>query len=64
MNRPIEQINISSTLRQMAVNSTVLFPADIKWSTIRTIAGMFNSAGKSAFSVRKVETGYEVTRTK
>ena len=48
----------------MAVNSTVLFPADIKWSTIRTIAGMFNSAGKSAFSVRKVEAGYEVTRTK
>ena len=30
MNRPIEQINVSSTLRQMKVNSTVLFPAEIK----------------------------------
>jgi hypothetical protein len=62
MNRPIEQINVSSTLRQMKVNSTVLFPAEIKWSTIRTIAGMFKRAGQSAYSVKKIEGGYEVTR--
>lgn len=64
MNRPLSNISISGTLREMQVNSTVLFPASMEWSTIRSIAGRFNSAGKSAFSVRKVEAGYEVTRTK
>lgn len=64
MNRPLENINISGTLRQMEVNSTVIFPATIEWSTIRTIAGRFNSAGHSAYSVNKVEDGYKVTRTR
>ena len=48
----------------MQVNSTVMFPASIEWSSIRSIAGRFNSAGKSAYSVKKVEGGYEVTRTR
>ena len=64
MNRPLSNISISGTLRQMQVNSTVMFPASIEWSSIRSIAGRFNSAGQSSFSVRKVEGGYEVTRTK
>ena len=64
MNRPISTISISGTLREMQVNSTVLFPASMEWSTIRTIAGRFNSAGASTYSVKKVEGGYEVTRTK
>lgn len=56
--------NISSTMREMEVNTTVLFPNTIEWSSIRSIAGRFNSAGASTFSVKKVEGGYEVTRTK
>lgn len=64
MNRPRNSFNISSTMREMKVNSTVMFPASIEWSSIRSIAGRFNSAGASTFSVKKVEGGYEVTRTK
>ena len=64
MNTPLTNINISGTLKEMEVNSTVLFPTHMEWSTIRSIAGRFNSAGNIKFSVRKVEAGYEVTRTK
>jgi len=64
MNKPRNSYNISGTMREMSVNSTVLFPASIEWSSIRSIAGRFNSAGKSAYSVKKVEGGYEVTRTR
>ena len=64
MNKPRNSYNISGTKREMSVNSTVLFPASIEWSSIRSIAGRFNSAGKSAYSVKKVEGGYEVTRTR
>lgn len=60
-NRPL---NISSTMRGMELHSTVFFPNTIEWSSIRSIAGRFNSAGASTFSVKKVEGGYEVTRTK
>lgn len=64
MNRPRNSFNISSTMRQMELHSTVLFPASIEWSSIRSIAGRFNSAGQQTFSVKKVEGGYEVTRTR
>ena len=64
MNRPRNSFNISSRMREMEVNTTVMFPASIEWSSIRSIAGRFNSAGASTFSVKKVEGGYEVTRTK
>lgn len=64
MNKPLNSINISSTMRGMDVQSTVLFPDSIEWSSLRSIAGRFNSAGKSAYSVKKVEGGYEVTRTR
>ena len=64
MSKPRNNFKISSTMREMEVQSIVLFPDSIEWSTIRTIAGRFNSAGKSAYSVKKVEGGYEVTRTK
>ena len=64
MNRPRNNFNISSTMREMEVNSTVRFPDSIEWSSIRSIAGRFNSAGASTFSVKKVEGGYEVTRTR
>jgi hypothetical protein len=64
MNKPRNSYKISGTMREMSVNSTVLFPASIEWSSIRSIAGRFNSAGQSAYSVKKVEGGYEVTRTR
>lgn len=64
MNKPLNSINISSTMRGMEVQSTVLFPDSVEWSSLRSIAGRFNSAGKSAYSVKKVEGGYEVTRTR
>lgn len=64
MNRPLENINISKTLRHMDVNTMVLFPLSVDWASLRAIAGRFNGAGESAFSVKKVEGGYEVTRTK
>lgn len=64
MSKPRNSFNISSTMRGMEVNATVMFPASIEWSSIRSIAGRFNSSGASTFSVKKVEGGYEVTRTK
>ena len=64
MNKPLNSINISGTMRLMEVRSTVMFPDSVEWSSLRSIAGRFNSAGKSAYSVKKVEGGYEVTRTK
>jgi hypothetical protein len=60
----MENISITSELRKLAVLETVTFPPSVEWSTIRSIAGRFNSAGKSAYSVKKVEGGYEVTRTR
>jgi len=64
MNRPLENINISKTLRVMDVNTTVLFPLSVDWASLRAIAGKFNGIGNSTYSVKKVEGGYEVTRTK
>jgi hypothetical protein len=60
----MENISITSELRKLDVNGSVVFPSSTEWSTIRSIAGRFNSAGKSAYSVKKVEGGYEVTRTR
>jgi hypothetical protein len=48
----------------LGVKESVIFPQSMEWSTIRTIAGRFNSAGQSAYSVKKIEGGYEVTRTR
>lgn len=60
----MENISITSELRKLSVKESVIFPQSMEWSTIRTIAGRFNSAGQSAYSVKKVEGGYEVTRTR
>jgi hypothetical protein len=60
----MENISITSELRKLGVKESVIFPQSMEWSTIRTIAGRFNSAGQSAYSVKKVEGGYEVTRTR
>ena len=64
MSKPRNNFKISSTMRGMEVQSTVLFPDSVEWSSLRSIAGRFNSAGQSAYSVKKVEGGYEVTRTR
>ena len=60
----MENISITSELRKLSVKESVIFPQSMEWSTIRTIAGRFNSAGQTAYSVKKVEGGYEVTRTR
>ena len=60
----MENISITSELRKLSVMESVIFPQSMEWSTIRTIAGRFNSAGQSAYSVKKVAEGYEVTRTR
>jgi hypothetical protein len=60
----MENISITSELRKLGVKESVIFPQSMEWSTIRTIAGRFNSAGQSAYSVKKIEGGYEVTRTR
>ena len=60
----MENISITIELRKLGVKESVIFPQSMEWSTIRTIAGRFNSAGQSAYSVKKVEGGYEVTRTR
>ena len=60
----MENISITGELRKLEVNESVVFSPSTEWSTIRSIAGRFNSAGKSAYSVKKVEGGYEVTRTR
>lgn len=60
----MENISITSELRKLGVKESVIFPQSMEWSTIRTIAGRFNSTGASTYSVKKVAEGYEVTRTK
>mgnify|MGYP007130616424 CR=1 FL=1 len=60
----MENISITSELRKLSVKESVIFPQSMEWSTIRTIAGRFNSAGQSSYSVKKVAEGYEVTRTR